>query len=573
MAIMIPETPRDFNANSKEGLMFESLEKLPKEYYVVHSLKATDFVKGALMSREADFVIFNPDKGIIVMECKGGLPQYVNGEWMNFNGTPMGHGGPYRQAESGMHAIENSMKAAGLAPVLKRCAMYYGVWFPSLTRGNLSQQTLPPEADMRITLTMEDLADPLPAIERIFNIRRNVGSIPVEHKLNQAEVNLLLTRFICPQFKLVPTIMETRAEQTVRFHKLLDEQYKILEFLEDQPVAVINGAAGTGKTWVALEKARRHAQDGDEVLFLCYNKLLQQALEKQTEKYPGIHVYTIDGFACTICRTPEADYGLLNKKLQNMFMEDDFPYQHIIVDEGQDFGQKAIEMNGILQLLCDIVTADEEKHGTFYAFYDKLQKIQGDMIPRCIEEADCRLTLTRNCRNTENIAKTSLSPVTGREPKMFPLAIPGSPAQIAFCEDAGEVIGKVDAAIENFEKAGEGSIVILTCDTTGRTVLADQIRNGKYKGKYAITTCRKFKGLEADNIILVDVNDDTFNENEVLRFYVGASRAKVGLCIVAELNDETCEKLLRKHFDYPADKEIRNPKSKLAEKLNALRMK
>lgn len=95
------------------------------------------------------------------------------------------------------------------------------------------------------------------------------------------------------------------------------------------------------------------------------------------------------------------------------------------MDEGQDFGQDVIEKNGILQLLMDIVTADEEKHGTFYAFYDKLQKIQGDIIPQCIEEADCRLTLTRNCRNTENIAKTSLAPVTGREPKMFPMAMPG----------------------------------------------------------------------------------------------------------------------------------------------------
>ena len=573
MAIMIPETPREFKPNSKEDLMFESLEKLPSDYYVIHSLVATDYSSGSLISREADFVIFHPKKGFIFLECKGGFPKYVDGRWYNGNGKPMGHDGPYRQAKTAMHTIEDSMTKAGCGPMLNRCRTHFGVWFPSLTKENLKQQNLPPEADMVVTLTMEDLADPLPAVERILSLKSFREGKPVEHNLNDAEVNILLKRFICPQFKLAPTIMESKAETTIRFHKLLDEQYKLLEFLEDQPVAMINGAAGTGKTWVALEKARRHAEDGDEVLFLCYNKLLKQALEKQTKKYPNIHIYNIDGFACMICNTPEPDYALLNKKLQKMFMEDDFPYQHIIVDEGQDFGQDVIEKNGILQLLMDIVTADEEKHGTFYAFYDKLQKIQGDIIPQCIEEADCRLTLTRNCRNTENIAKTSLAPVTGREPKMFPMAMPGKAPKIAFCENKEDVIAKTDAAIEELQKENEGSVVILTCETTGTTILADQIQNSKYKDKYQITTCRRFKGLEADNIILVDVNANTFNKDEVLRFYVGASRAKLGLAIITTLDPDTCSGLLKTHFDYPEDKQVKNPQSELAKNLNALRMK
>ena len=41
--------------------------------------------------------------------------------------------------------------------------------------------------------------------------------------------------------------------------------------------------------------------------------------------------------------------------------------------------------------------------------YDKLQKIQARALPMFIEEADCRLTLYRNCRNTINIATTSLT--------------------------------------------------------------------------------------------------------------------------------------------------------------------
>ena len=44
MAYMIPEVPRKYEPKSKEGQMFFSLEKLPHEYYVVHSLKTTNMM-------------------------------------------------------------------------------------------------------------------------------------------------------------------------------------------------------------------------------------------------------------------------------------------------------------------------------------------------------------------------------------------------------------------------------------------------------------------------------------------------------------------------------------------------
>lgn len=567
MAYMIPEVPRKYEPKSKEGQMFFSLEKLPHEYYVVHSLKTTNVVKNALMIREADFVIFHPEKGLLVMECKGGYPKY-DGIWRYGNGEPMPHGGPYIQAETCMHAIENSIKNSSSGYLLKNCRMYYGVWFPSLSRDTLRGENLPPEAELKITLTMEDLADPTPAIERIFGIEKKV-----EQKMSKADVDTLLTSFICPRFELAPSILEKRADAKVIFHQLLDEQKKVLDFLVDQPVAVINGAAGTGKTWVALEKARRHAIDGEEVLFLCYNKQLKEYLEKAAKKYPSIHFYSIDGFACAICNTSESDYPLLNKVLQKQFMDDSFPYQHIIIDEGQDFGQEFIEDNGIMQLLCDMVTTDESKNGTFYVFYDKLQTIQGKKLPKFIEEADCRLTLTRNCRNTENIAKSSLAPVTQRKPKLFDLAIPGEVAQIAFCESESQIAKAVNTALEQFEKQGEAITVILTCATVATSALKDKLQGGKYKGKYVFTTCRKFKGLEADNVILVDVNANTFNKDDVMMYYVGTSRARTGLRIITTLDDEACSALLISHFDYPEGKVIKAPKSKLADKLQAMKMK
>ena len=45
------------------------------------------------------------------------------------------------------------------------------------------------------------------------------------------------------------------------------------EFLEGQTTVAVNGAAGTGKTIIACERAKQLADAGENVLFLCYNLL------------------------------------------------------------------------------------------------------------------------------------------------------------------------------------------------------------------------------------------------------------------------------------------------------------
>jgi hypothetical protein len=73
--------------------------------------------------------------------------------------------------------------------------------------------------------------------------------------------------------------------------------------------------------------------------------------------------------------------------------------------------------------------------------------------------------------------------------------------------------------------------------------------------------------LEADAVILVDVESDTFESENVLRFYVGASRARLRLAIVANLDDEDCIAVLRNRFN--VREKIRKPKKEFARALNA----
>ena len=68
-----------------------------------------------------------------------------------------------------------------------------------------------------------------------------------------------------------------------------------------------------------------------------------------------------------------------------------------------------------------------------------------------------------------------------------------------------------------------------------------------YRGvKYKVTTCIKFKGLEADAIIVIDLKKDSFAGYKGMEFYVGSSRAKQYLDFVAEINQNDYKEILDK---------------------------
>ncbi|MBR3354516.1 MAG: NERD domain-containing protein [Oscillospiraceae bacterium] len=544
MAVMIPEKPRDYDPASQEGLMFEALSSLPDEYYVFHSLRLTTVTDNVFRESETDFVVFNREKGIICLEAKAGQVRYEGGTWLYGNGIPISHGGPFNQASSNKYKLMKYIEFSPLAMILQRCRFYHAVWFPSISDDVLRSMKLPPEADRKIVLTKEALEDPERYLDSIYSMEFTGNT---KTMLSENDTDRLIKEILCPQFNVFPAASMDSDLKKMVFHRLLKEQAGILNYLDEQKTAAINGAAGTGKTMIAVEKARRHAAAGDKVLFLCFNSYLKDYLQSNYSD-PNIFFFTIAGFVCSICDTSSPDYLKAKDVLDDMYFSGRFPYKHIIIDEGQDFGSDAIEEADILNLLHDIVT-DESVDGTFYVFYDKLQLIQAKEMPAFIEDLDCRLTLYRNCRNTENIAFTSLRPISERTPKLYEGAIKGKPAKIHFCSEDGEAIKSIDDAISLLAADGIGDIVILTCATEASSILSPYVKNGKYKGKYLFTTCRKYKGLEADAIIMADVDLSTFTE-DILLFYVGASRARLRLEIVTEMSDLDCAEVLRETLGY-----------------------
>lgn len=557
MAIMLPEMPKSFKAESLENVMFESLSRLSDDYYVLHSLSISTVTNNVFYESETDFVVFNPAKGILCIEAKAGNVKYKDGKWRYGSGKPMSHDGPYLQAAGNKWKLKKYIEKSMLKSLLPRCKMHSAVWFPSITKEQLNSINFPTEVEKSITLIKDDLEDPTLTIEKIFEI-----DIPnhVNSSLTEEEGRRLINSVFCPAFNLFPTAKTKNELKEFIFNRLLKEQVNILNYLVDQKTALINGAAGTGKTMIAIEKAKRNAESGDKVLFLCYNNMLKEFLSKNYQ-HDNVSYYTIDGLACKVLKSSLADYEKFEEILFGHLVRKDFPYDHIIIDEGQDFGKESIEESTIIETLKAII--DENDRGSFYIFYDKLQMVQSAKLPDYIVEADCKLTLYKNCRNTTKIAETSMSPLEKKKAIMADFSISGDNPEIHFVDDKTDLISYINNLKNRYFT---DNITVLTCLTEDKSRVNTN-QEGKIKINFKFTTCRKFKGLEADTIIMVDIDKSTFIEDSLL-FYVGSSRAKSNLCIITSMNENDAIEILNLKFEIEFKR--KNARKRLAAAMGAV---
>ena len=569
MAHMIPPEPKDFDKKSDEGVVFEALKKLSDDYYVFHSVLVNGVVNNELIEREIDFVIVNRKYGILCLEAKNGsFIHYSDRTWRYSSGKPMSHGGPYKQASSAKHAFKTLLKYhanSEVRDIYYNCKMFHAVWFFGMEKEAFKMQNingLPEDAVMELTLFCGDVVDPTPAIERIFRL-----NIPIDDdkdvvtKFTDESFNLLLDSVMCPMFHLTPSPSEKSILIEDNLIQLLYEQYRLLDFLEDQDSAVINGAAGTGKTMLAVEKARRNSMEEEPVLFLCYNRLLcdhlnsvhkKNASKSYRKQFENVDFMTISQLAKEKTGNYKDFDGLMEWLMECCDDPDKFGYKHVIVDEGQDFGlvdasvdSSEAEANcSILDLLQE---AAAESNGTFYLFYDKYQMIQGGesieyKIPDCITNSDCKLSLHLNCRNTKEIAQTSVTPLKDSKNRAIkPKAActwyePAKP-QMHIIGSKKKAISTINEILDKYYENKIEKVVILTPGKEEFSCLSDSLVQGSDDNEgymtyshngidYKVTTCIKFKGLEADAIIMMDLDKSSFTGYKGLEFYVGTSRAK-----------------------------------------------
>lgn len=518
MAKIYPTFTDDFHSSLGEYKIFNALKKLPDDWYVLYSLNWNNKLQsGKVQWGEADFVILNRIYGLLVIEVKSGGIEYKEGNWIqtrldNFEKNPMKN--PFKQADKSKYKFISLLDNVLYGN--KKCYIDKAVWFPSIK--NIDSDSLPPEYDDKIVLTEEALDNPLQYIIRAFDFYNSKHYTYMEKDDFDKVLSALM-----PEFNLIPSASNIIEENDYSFLQLTQEQKKVLDFISDQGNASIQGGAGTGKTFIAVEQAKRFSDYG-EVLFLCFNRYLYKHLENncfhKNVEYLNIH---------TFINIYSSDNILSNEELLKVLKTIDFNelnYKFIIIDEAQDFDNKILSL---------IVEKSTESNIRCFVFYDKNQLLYSDKMPAILNDFECKLTLNKNCRNTFKILSTTNSPMN-LPIRTDEYCIEGIMPRLYISNDKDKIVKKIGESISNYLSNGYklDDIVILTLNTENNSILGSiskinnfEILHEKSEGKILFTTAKKYKGLESNIVILVDFNSDVISTDELTRlFYVSTSRAR-----------------------------------------------
>jgi hypothetical protein len=459
----------------------------------------------------------------MVVEVKGGDVWCERGEWRQRNRTT-GHVEiifPETQASDTMHRIR--LDVVEKVPDAANFLFCHAVWFPD---GAVDRTNLPMNCHPDMTLDAEDIVQAAVAIQRAFRYWHRVfpGRQGLSSDATQPVLNAL-----APTLSIVRSVRQTFDEREEQLIRLTREQARVIDFLDEQLHAAILGAAGTGKTLLAVEKARRIARPTQSVLFLCYNSALARHLQAH-HLQPNVRYLTFHGFA----RELAGSEGSLEAAEQTLieYLADDrpLPYEHVILDEGHDFKDDWLEF-----------LRYRFRDGAFYVFYDRHQAIQGERDTRWLDQVPCRLVLTRNCRNTDPVARVayraaglSIAPTLGLggpQPVLHRAADTAESLRIATV--------LVEAACTRY-RVPPHEVAVLTLETIEQggpwgfeRIGGLRTGDSPQENRVTVTTVRRFKGLEAALVVVVDVDFTcAVNEEWRRRLYVACSRARQAVHII-----------------------------------------
>lgn len=534
MATIYPETyPNDLDPNDPEFRVFELLCELPEHFSVIYSKKLKG-VENAKEETEIDFIIFDGEKNLINLEVKGGVIEYngATSKWFQ-NGKELSPS-PDRQASAATHALIKF-----LGKDVENINVNWALGFPNCVRpGSASPIAEVPDA---LIVDEQDFTEIGAAIQRICDYNeKHFGKAGVKRHFAGAILERLLR-----SAGFVTKVGVRIARDRDQILKVTEQQLEVLEDLEVNPRMAVMGYAGTGKTVLAQEFAKRLADRGQKVLLLFYNRMIANAVRYGLGRETPITCATFHSFAKDQIGKFDATWWESNPgkkdasfwdevvplKLLDLPQEKLETFDSIIVDEGQDFKEDWFEnINRFL---------NEGPDSHFAVFFDENQDIFGrwNDLPWC-GDGVARKVLRRNCRNTKEIIKY-LNQVLPSEMVPFERSPLGQPVAIHEVSGAREEKAKIAEDVKVLLKEGvpPGEIVILT-NTPYREselVTLDQIGTNpvEWMGRsyrrdsraIQISNISSFKGLEASAVLLVGCTAADVQANpEIL--YTQASRAK-----------------------------------------------
>lgn len=569
MVELVNRTP----GQKAEQLVFDRLRAaLPEEYSFYRNVTwiGRTAADRGLRDGEADLVIAHAEKGFLVIEVKSGrLSRDKQGHW--WQGTKRLDPSPFQQAMTSQHQLIAKLAQLPSAPPRWRPIAGHAVAFPDvdLESAGVDLRLLGPDVEAALIFDRAVLDPTNPtatkaAVDRAFELwAGEVGRTTAPGREGIALLDSILTTPIELRSLLRSEIEEGEREVVT----LTNQQLVVLQQLRRIRRAAIRGGAGTGKTMLALEKARDLAQQGFRTLLVCFNQPLARMLRDEvaaTVSDPSERERLRVSTFHQLCEDLGREVGTLPERpeppppewwsttLPNALFEA-IPklkerFHAVVVDEGQDF---EADWFATLDLLLE-----SPKEDVFYVFHDPAQVLyrEADVVDTLgLQPIDVDI----NCRNAQPIhalvARFAMGELDadalrtdGREPEMLVADTD---------EETIEALRVVLHRLRHDERVRPWEIAVLSgrspehsavwkqraygnevlwngqVDDAGRptALRADQVAETP-DDVILFDSIRRFKGLERPVIVLVELAADDPRLERLL--YVGISRARQHLVLI-----------------------------------------
>ncbi|MCF2529190.1 nuclease-related domain-containing DEAD/DEAH box helicase [Yinghuangia soli] len=371
---IIPSEISSSTKSSAERSVFAALKLLQDDHSVaLHTVHLPRHHKKRV--GEIDFIVITAEL-LLFIEVKGGRVVHQDGKWYYGSQGTAGEPkeSPFAQASGGMHEFEREIGV--LVGDLRDHGVASG--YLVITTDVDLRRTTEFEPQQYLGRTMYDggrgLAQGIEQATRFWLPRNRWARTPIPSALRRKIVD-----GVRPDFDLVPNLRSRLLHLEVAFERLTEEQLDRLDELESHPRLVWVGGAGTGKTFLAAEAARRKAAVSS-VLFTCASTTL------------ATHLHGILG-----------DEGVTVLPYDRLDEVRGRTFDQLIVDEAQDL--LTFEHLGVLDNLVD--GGLNEGHWIFMLDPNNQVLAPNTYDPEASQYLrELGLSygpLKRNCRNTKQI--------------------------------------------------------------------------------------------------------------------------------------------------------------------------